>query len=68
MFQRKLDEIFRELSNVFGIADDILVVGYGDDGRDHDNLLRRVLQICRKVLLKLNKDKCYFGCSPVPFW
>ena len=28
MFQRKIDEIFKELSNGFGIIDDILVVVY----------------------------------------
>ena len=28
MFQRKIDEIFKDLPNVFGIADDILAVGY----------------------------------------
>ena len=28
MFQRKFDEILKNLSNKFGIADDILVVGY----------------------------------------
>ena len=27
MFQEKIDEIFKKLPNVFGIADDILVVG-----------------------------------------
>ena len=32
---------------MFGIAGDILVVGYDDDGRDHDNMLRRVLHMCR---------------------
>ena len=40
MFQRKIDEIFKELSNVFGFADDILGVGYDDDGRNLDNTLR----------------------------
>ena len=28
MFQRKMYEIFEDLPNVFGIADNILVVGY----------------------------------------
>ena len=28
MLQRKIDEIFKDLPNVFGISDDILVVGY----------------------------------------
>ena len=36
MFQRKIDEIFRELPNVLGTAD-ILVVGY-DDIRDYDSM------------------------------
>ena len=39
MFQRKIDEIFKDLPNVFGIADDILAVGYDDDGKDHDDTL-----------------------------
>ena len=34
MFQCKIDKIF--MSNVFGIADDILVIGYKKDGADHD--------------------------------
>ena len=38
---------------VFDIADDILEVGYEDDGRDHDETVQRVLQRCRKVNLKL---------------
>ena len=32
------------LLNVFGIADDILVVGYDIDGKDHDEMLRQVLK------------------------
>ena len=36
MFQRKIDEIFNDMPNVFGIADDILFAGYEADGRDHD--------------------------------
>ena len=43
MFQRKRDEIFKDLPNVFGIAGDILVVGYDVDGKDHDDTLQRVL-------------------------
>ena len=65
MFQSKIDEIFKNLPNVFGIANDILVVGYDSDGKDHDDTLQRVLQICRQVNLKVNKDKCHFRCSEV---
>ena len=68
MFQQKIDEIFKKLPNVFGIADDILVVGYDSDSKDHDKMLWQVLQICRNVNLKLNKDKCHFRCTSVPFF
>ena len=60
MFHRKIDEIFNDLPNVFRIADDILVAGYEADGKDHDKTICRVLQRCRQVNLKLNKDKCHF--------
>ena len=49
MFQRKIDEIFKDLPNVFGMADDILVVGYEADGKDHDKTAWRVLQRCRQA-------------------
>ena len=32
MFQWNINEIFKELPNVFGIGDDILVVGYDGHG------------------------------------
>ena len=34
IFQRKIDETFKELPNIFGIADDILVEGYDKDDTD----------------------------------
>ena len=52
MFQHKIDEIFRDLPNVFGFADDMLVVGYDSDGKDHNETIWQVLQICRNVNLK----------------
>ena len=64
----KIDEIFKDLPNVFGIVDDIIVVGFDSDGKDHDKTLWKVLKICRNVNLKLNKDKCHFRCTSVPFF
>ena len=46
MFKRKIDEIFKDMPNVFGIADDILVVGYEDKFRDHADTVHNVLQRC----------------------
>ena len=54
MFLTKIDEIFKGLPNVFGIADDIPIEGYYTDGRDHDRFLRQVLQIsyCKNIKIK----------------
>ena len=68
LFQQKVDEIFNDMPNVFGIADDILVAGYDDEGRDHNKTVWKVLQRCSEVNLKLNKDKCHFRCISVPFF
>ena len=56
MFQHKTDRIFKELYNVFGIADAISVVGYDTHGRYHDRTLRQVMQLCPKENLMLNKS------------
>ena len=46
MFQRKIDEIFKELANVYGIADDISILDYNAaDGAEHYRMLYRVLEI-----------------------
>ena len=36
----KDDEIFKYLPKVFGVVDDILIVGYDADGRNHKNTLK----------------------------
>ena len=68
MFQQKMDEIFNNMPNVFGIADDILVIGYDKDGADHDEAVYDVLRQCQDVNLKLNKEKCHFRCTSIPFF
>ena len=68
MFQRNIEKIFKDVSDVSDIADDILVVGYDRDGKDQDQTLKGVLQICRQLNLNLNKDKCHFRCMQVPFF
>ena len=68
MFQRKIDETFNDIPNVFGIADDILVIGYNKDGTDHDKTVYKVLKCCQDVNLKLNKEKCHFRYTAIPFF
>ena len=38
-FSAKRNEIFKDMPNVFGLADDILIVRYNVDGRDDDRTL-----------------------------
>ena len=68
MLQHKIDEIFNDIPNVFGIVDDILVIGYDKDRIDHDKTVYKVLRWCQDVNLKLNKDKCHFRCMSIPFF
>ena len=68
MFQCKIDETFNDIPNVFGIADDILVIGYNKYGTDHNETVYKVLKCCRDVNLKLNKEKCYFRGTAIPFF
>ena len=56
------------MPNMFGIMDEILLVGNDDDGRDHDKTVCKVLQRCSEVNLKLNKDKCHFRSTFIPFF
>ena len=38
MFHHKTDEILKDPSNVFVIADNILIVGYDGKGHDHNTM------------------------------
>ena len=40
----QIDEIFMEISDVFGIGDYNLIKGYDVDGKEHDKTLRQVMQ------------------------
>ena len=68
MFQYKIDEMFNDMPNIFGIGDDILIIGYDNDGTDHDEAVHKVQQRCKEVNLKLNKEKCHFRCTSIPFF
>ena len=36
----RLDDIIKDLPNIFSIIDDILIVAYVNNGRDHDKTLK----------------------------
>ena len=64
----KIDGIFSDMLNIFGITGDILVIGYDENGADHEAVVHKVLRRCKEVNLKLNKEKCHFRCTSIPFF
>ena len=52
------------MPNMFGFMDDILVIGYNEDGADHDAAVHKVLQWCKEVSLKLNKENVILDAHP----
>ena len=68
VFQKKVDETFGELPGVTGIADDIVIVGYKEDGSDHDANLKRVLDTARSAGIRFNPEKMVVKCTAIPFF
>ena len=68
MLQRKVDETFGNIPGVTGIVDNIVVVGYQEDGKDHDANLKAVLERARETGIKLNPDKLKVKCKKIPFF
>ena len=66
VYQFKVDEIFEDISQYVGIADDIVIFGYND--HDHDQTLYTVLDRARKVGMKFNPDKCTFKRDSISFY
>ena len=71
IFQRKMHELIERLNGVEVIADDFVVVGYGDSlqaaSKDHDKSLSVFLQRCEERGVRLNIDKLKLRMREVPF-
>ena len=71
IFQRKMHELIEGLTGVEVIADDFVVVGYGDSlqaaSKDHDKSLSAFLQRCEERGVRLNADKLQLRMREVPF-
>ena len=68
MFQAKHWNNIQNLLNIFGIADNVLIVGCDANGIDHDRTLRKVMQVFHWENLKLNKNKCNMRCTKTPYF
>ena len=65
IFQRRLDEILKDVPNAAGIADDILV--FGADDIEHDQSFINMLETCRRNNVSLNSEKLQFKQEKVSF-
>ena len=43
MFYCKIDEVSGDMPNVFGIAEDIMVIGYNKNGADHNAAVHKMM-------------------------
>ena len=66
IFQRKLDEILRDIINVAGIADEILVFSSTDI--KHDQAFINMLETCRKNNVGLSSEKLQFKYEKINFY
>ena len=66
IFQRKLDEVYRNIPGVTGIADDIIISGSTEE--EHDEALIKMLEASRKNNIGLNSDKLQFKQKEVNFY
>ena len=71
VFQRRMHELMEGLQGVEVIADDFVVIGFGDTMKeaaaDHDKNLGGLLSRCEQHNVKLNPDKIQFKKDKVPF-
>ena len=65
VFQRTLEELFRDQQGVAIYLDDILVTGR--DADEHNGRLQKVLETLSKAGLCLKKSKCLIGSSEVEY-
>ena len=66
VYQFKIDEIFEDIPQYLGIADNIVIYSYND--QDHDSTLYSVLNRACKVGMKFNPDKCIFKQDNISFY
>ena len=65
VFSKRLQELFIDLPGVECLVDDILV--HGETDQEHDENVLRLLERCRQVNLKLNKQKVELRVNEVKY-
>ena len=49
MFQKKIDELFSGIPNIFSIDYDILIADFDEQGKDHNKTLEKVPWVCTQT-------------------
>lgn len=65
VFHRKLFDYFDDMEGVCQFVDDLLI--HAPTKAEHDLRLRKVLQRCREINIKLNKKKCKIGLREIKY-
>ena len=68
VYQYKVDSHLESIKNCMAIADDIIIFGFRDDGKDHDSTVRQVLDKAKAVGMRFNPSKCQFKKTSVNFF
>ena len=66
VYQYKVDEIFEDIPQCIGIADDIIIFSYND--HDHDATLYSLLNRACDVDMMFNPNKCAFKQDCIGFY
>ena len=66
VYQYNVDEIFQDIPQCVGVADDIVIFGYGDG--DHDETLYNVFNRAHDVGMHFNPDKCILKQDSISFY
>ena len=71
IFQRRLQETIGDLSGVICVADDIIVIGSGEDhttaNKDHDKNLQALRNRCKQKNIRLNDSKTVLKQTEITF-
>ena len=68
VYQYKVDTHLDKINNCMTIADDIIMYKYREDGKDHDETVREVLEKAKAVGMHFNPSKCQFRKTQVKFF
>ena len=60
VYQYRIDQTFENVKQCTGIADDLIIWGFDDNGDDHDKTLREVLNIAKDNGYAFQPRQMYF--------